>query len=307
MKKTYFVLVGCIFCITLALVIRNVAVRAGVPPFASVSAAIRNSFSTPEIYPKPKTGASALEELSAHSYAVLYDSGSEQKYLLTKNADERVLIASITKLVTAAVVLNSSAHSVESFSPLVLAGQWGSGRYKATDTLAVSELVKSMLVESDNDAARAICLDTSLNILDRMNTFATRIGASGSHFYNCTGLDDENGGTNVATAQNVISFLRFIVENRAELLDITNVPTATIYNLDGSVHHVATSTYQFIGAELPFPIIGGKTGTTDKAKENLVLALKVPHGTLYVAVLGSDNRVLDMKKLVDYLYQAYEW
>jgi D-alanyl-D-alanine carboxypeptidase len=86
-----------------------------------------------------------------------------------------------------------------------------------------------------------------------------------------------------------------------------SLPATQILKLDGSLHHTAVSTYEFIGQDLPFPIIGGKTGQTEIAKQNLLLALQAPRGTLYIVVLGSDDRVADMKKLTDYVKGDFEW
>ena len=180
-------------------------------------------------------------------------------------------------------------------------------RYSISDILPVKELVKSMLVESDNDAARAICENESGNIIQRMNAFANYSGAPSTRFFNCTGLDGEGGGTNISTASDVATLMGVLVKKNPELLEIVSMPTANILRIDGSIHHTAISTYEFMEQELPFPIIVGKTGFTDLAKQNLALALQAPKGILYIVVLGSDDREADMKKLADYVKGNFEW
>ncbi len=258
------------------------------------------------LYPKQKIGSLSFPILSAKAYLVVYDGQNGEKKLVMKNADQRVPIASITKITTAMVALNSSGSLLAQFSTSTIS-DGSSGRYSAGDILPVKELVKSMLVESDNDSARAICENESGNIIARMNTFANNNGAKSTRFFNCTGLDGEWGGINISTASDVAELMKTLIGKHPELVDIMTIPTAQIYKMDGSLHHTAVSTYEFIGQDLPFPIIGGKTGQTDMAKQNLVLALQAPHGTLYIVVLGSDDRISDMKKLTDYVKADFEW
>ncbi len=258
------------------------------------------------VYPKQKINSFDFPDLSANAYLAIYEGNSSQKNLVIYNADKKLPIASISKITTAMTSLNSSGALLAQFSTSTI-GDGSQNRYSIGDILPVKELVKSMLVESDNDAARAICENESGNIIERMNAFANYSGAKYTRFYNCTGLDGENGGTNISTASDVVALMSTLIKKHPELIDIMSMPTANILKLDGSVHHMAVSTYEFMQQDLPFPIIGGKTGQTDLAKQNLVLALQAPKGVLYIVVLGSNDRVGDMKKLAEYVKGNFEW
>lgn len=258
------------------------------------------------VYPRQKFNSFSFPELSAKAYLAVYEGDSGKRYLVMRNADMKLPIASITKITTATVALNSSSALLAQFSTSTIR-EGTMNRYNIGDILQVKELVKSMLIESDNDSARAICENESGNIIERMNSFANYSGAKSSRFYNCTGLDGENGGTNISTASDVVILIKTLIEKHPELLDIVSLPATNILKLDGSPHHVAVSTYEFIEQELPFPIIIGKTGSTDLAKQNLVLALRAPKGILYIVVLGSNDREADMKKLADYVKGSFEW
>jgi D-alanyl-D-alanine carboxypeptidase len=258
------------------------------------------------LYPKQKIGSLSFPELTAKAYLVVYDGEAGEKYLVIKNIDQKLPIASITKIATAMVALNSSGSLLAQFSTSTI-DRGTMNRYNIGDILPVKELVKSMLVESDNDAARAICENESGNIIERMNSYANNNGAKSTRFFNCTGLDGEWGGVNISTASDVVVLMKKLIVKHPELVDIMSLPATQILKLDGSLHHTAVSTYEFIGQDLPFPIIGGKTGQTEIAKQNLLLALQAPRGTLYIVVLGSDDRVADMKKLTDYVKGDFEW
>lgn len=303
--KLLVVIVFAILAILGAYSIKLITVNSNKSPFLR---GVLEVFSKNEgaVYPKQKLNSFSFPELSAKAYLAVYDGDVEKKYLVMHNSDYKLPIASITKITTAMVALNSSGALLAQFATSTI-GDGSQNRYIIGDILPVKELVKSMLVESDNDAARAICENESGNIIQRMNAFANFSGAKSTHFYNCTGLDGEGGGTNISTASDVVELMSTLIKKHPDLIDIMTVPTANILKLDGSVHHVGVSTYEFLQQDVPFPIIGGKTGQTELAKENLLLALKVPKGVLYIVVLGSDDREADMKKLAEYVKGSFGW
>ena len=305
MRRVHYIAIVCFSCIVILFVFQKVQLQSNSSSFAR---GVLEVFSRNEgaVYPKQNLNSESFPEISTKAYAAIYEGDAGEKNLISKNSDERVPIASITKLAVSMVALNSSGNLLAPFSSSTI-GEASKGRYTTSDILPVKELMKSMLVESDNDAARAICENESSNFIERMNSFARYVNAPSTTFYNCTGLDGENGGTNISTVHDVVEIMRSVVKNHPELLDIMGSPTSNILNIDGSVHHVAVSTYESLGSELPFPVLGGKTGQTDLAKQNLVLALKAPKGILYVVVLGSEDRFSDMKKLVDYVYKNFDW
>jgi D-alanyl-D-alanine carboxypeptidase len=275
------------------------------------------------LYGTIKNNLQPFPKLTTNYFLAFYvedDSETGKKIgrkLVEGDSQSAVPIASLTKLMTIGVVLNIfkdnlvSATSADiavatvtekSFSEL----EWRQ-RYKKGDVIQIPELIKSMLVESDNVAARTICTDGNLNMIDRMNSLVHYIGATSSVFYNCTGLENENDGINLASARDVVLFMRYLLENFPDVLDITLSTTTPIYKLDGEIHHTAYSTLSDLDRNFPFQLMAGKTGTENLAKENLILAFKAPHGTIYVVVLGSDDRFSDIKKIVNYLDGSYEW
>jgi D-alanyl-D-alanine carboxypeptidase len=305
MKKIPLIIIICLLVIIGAYSIKLVKANSDKSPFLR---SVVEVFSKNDgvIYPKQKLNSFKFPSLSAKSYLAIYEGDAGKKYLVMRNVDQKLPIASITKITTAMVALNSSSALLAQFSTSTIR-DGSQNRYNIGDILPVKELVKSMLVESDNDAARAICENESGNIIERMNAFVNYSGAVSTHFFNCTGLDWENGGTNISTASDVAVLMSTLIKKHPELLDIVSLPAVNILKMDSTLHHTAVSTYEFIQQELPFPIIIGKTGQTDLAKQNLVLALQAPKGILYIVVLGSDDREADMKKLAEYVKGGFEW
>jgi D-alanyl-D-alanine carboxypeptidase len=304
MKKIPLVIIVCLLVIAGSYSVKLVQSNSGTPFLGGVFAVFSKNEGV--LYPKQKFGYFPFPELLAKAYLAVYEGDSGKRYLVMRNVDQKLPIASITKITTAMVALNSSSALVAQFSTSTI-DRGTMNRYSTNDILPVKELVKSMLVESDNDSARAICENESGNIIERMNAFANNSGAKSTHFFNCTGLDEEWGGTNISTASDVVELMSTLIKNHPELVDIMSMPATSILRVDGSLHHTAVSTYEFMQQDLPFPIIGGKTGQTDLAKQNLVLALQAPKGILYIVVLGSDDREADMKKLAEYVKGGFEW
>ena len=114
--------------------------------------------------------------------------------LYEKNADERMLIASITKIMTAIVVLENS----ELDRQIVIKSEWsateGSSMYaQPGEAYSVRELVTGMMLASGNDAACALACSLygdELSFAVRMNEKAKLLGMDNSSFRNPHGLDD---------------------------------------------------------------------------------------------------------------------
>ena len=260
-----------------------------------------------DTYPKARVNMEDFPVLTTDIYSIFFTDGRQHKYLKESRANEAVPIASITKLLTAIIALGNSTFYTVTITPQALIGEGSYGRYQPGDKLYLGEVVKSLLFESDNDAARQLCRDTNLNILPKMNNFATYIGLTDATFYSCSGIDNENGGMNVASARDVIVLLRYLLNNRSEFFANAQNPTQVINRSDSGLHHVALSTYSELVAELPFKVIAAKTGTEVVAKENIVVALQVPKGVVYISLLSSTDRKNDLQKMTDWLYNSYQW
>ena len=130
-------------------------------------------------------------EVSATA-AVLLDADTGQ-VLYEKNGDERMLIASTTKIMTALVVLEQAslddtitvtqAHMAE-----------GSSMYlKPGETVRVEELLYGLLLCSGNDAALALteCAGGAAPFVALMNEKAAALGMAHTSFANPNGLDAE--------------------------------------------------------------------------------------------------------------------
>ncbi len=140
--------------------------------------------------------------------AVIYDE-QEQRPIYTKNADNVVPIASITKLMTAMVVLDANLPMDEpiSISPEDHDHLKGTrSRMRNGITLTRGELLKLALMASENRAAAALARTYPGGtpvMLEMMNAKARELGMDSTRFFDPTGLNS----TNVSTAQDLVKLV----------------------------------------------------------------------------------------------------
>ncbi len=138
--------------------------------------------------------------LAAKQY-VLYDFSSQQM-LVGLNENERVAPASLTKLMTAYVVfaaLQQGKISLDQFLvptayALRLQNQEPRMFLEVGKQVKVEELLRGLVVQSANDAARVLAeaiANHELAFADLMNKEAKRLGMTNSHFVNATGVIEE--------------------------------------------------------------------------------------------------------------------
>lgn len=238
--------------------------------------------------------------------AVLYDVESGRT-LYSLNPDRQLPIASVTKLMTALVVLEHLDLDdvyVVSAEDLNIDGQ--GAEMRVGEQLSGMELLTYMLIRSSNDAAHVFertAREEGKDLVVLMNARARQLGMFNTHFGDTAGLDDEH---TYSTAQDLVRLLTE-VSRRKELTQIMRTPSAEIYDTDGNVLYVANNTNQLLYS-IP-DIIGGKTGYTDGALGTMTLIVGVNDGTdeIMSVVLGSSDRFGETKKLINWAQAAHIW
>ena len=170
--------------------------NAGVPPV------VRDDQSVSPAY----TRTSALRLQSA--IAMIYDE-QDQRPIYSKNADNVVPIASITKLMTAMVVLDAKLPMDEPISISAEDRDHLKGtrsRMRNGMTLTRDELIKLALMASENRAAAALARTYPGGtpvLLAMMNAKARELGMNSTQFFDPTGLNSNN----VSTAQDLVKMV----------------------------------------------------------------------------------------------------
>ncbi len=238
--------------------------------------------------------------------------------LLARNKDARLPIASLSKLMTALVVINNYDLQKEiNITQAAISQEGDFGQLKINHVYTVEYLLYPLLMESSNDAAYALANDyEGMNLqkfLGLMNDTAKSLGMSTStHFLNPSGLEPEedrmSAGLNYSTADDLIKLTKELLKKPL----IWQILSLSEYNVYGPE---LKSTNKLLTDETinwRNEILGGKTGYTAKAGGCMFLVLKAPDDKGYIVnvILGTannDERFNQMKKLVEWLKTAYIW
>ncbi|MBU3964649.1 serine hydrolase [Patescibacteria group bacterium] len=280
---------------------------------AVVSAPVDYSFLKP--FRNWKTGE--LEGLKAKSAISLVTDSGSPRMIFDKSPDEIMPIASLTKLLTAYIVLQNyeldqevviSQRAVDTEE--IIGGFWVGEKF------TVDQLLHSILIESSNDAARALAeIMGEQQFVNLMNKKVKEIGLKYTHFIDPIGLDPDffGGGYNYSTANDLAMMVRHILQEAdtnpeiARIFEITRNPKYPITLANGRVHHEAISTNKLL-SEFP-NTFGAKTGQTPIAGQCLLVIMPQPKngGHVINIVLGSSDRFKDMENIINWINTAFVW
>lgn len=236
----------------------------------------------------PVQGANANVAISAHN-AILMDEESG-RVIYEVNAHEKNRIASITKIMTAILAIESGEMDETVTISSNAFGTEGSSLYlKEGEKIKLEDLVYGLMLRSGNDAAVAISekVGGSLDgFIWMMNQKAEEIGMKNSHFTNPHGLD--NTKNHYSTAYDMALLTRYAMQNK------------TYAKIAGTkVHRAPNSTEDWdyvwknknrLLTQLYEYCTGGKTGYTKLAKRTLVTtATKNKHNLIAVTLNGPDD------------------
>ena len=235
-------------------------------------------------------------ELSAHS-AILMD-GTTGQILYEKEPDQKSLVASTTKIMTALLVLERCPLTDTVEVPREAQGVEGSSMYlKAGEKLSVEELLYGLMLSSGNDAAVTLAIHMSGSIeafAREMNGKAKELELTHTHFANPHGLDS---GENYSTARD-LGKLAMEAMNHPEFSRIVSTQSHTAGQRTLVNHNKLLRLYS--GA------VGVKTGFTKKAGRILVGAAEKDGRRLISVTINAPDDWDDHRKLFDYGFSMYQ-
>ena len=242
------------------------------------------------------------------------------KPILEQNADQQRYIASLTKMMTALLFLESGKDmNAEITIPASLTQEFkdiqnanGSTiNLRIGETVRRIDLLYGLLVASANDAASVIASDVSDGDLTafvaRMNQRAKELGCTGTSFTCVHGLYDYG---NVSSAHDLALIAKACAENETYM----QVANTLSYTLPATNLHqnerTITSTTLMLNPEYPYYrdyIRGMKTGFTTLAGRCYVTFAQKDGHTYGLVVLGSDldNIYREASEILDWAFASF--
>jgi D-alanyl-D-alanine carboxypeptidase (penicillin-binding protein 5/6) len=205
-----------------------------------------------------------------------------------KNADQRLAPASLTKLMTALLLMEQLQPDATVVVDAAAAHETGSRLgLRAGERWPAGELLAATLIASANDACRALAdhaAGEQARFVQRMNQHAHRLGLHHTHFANACGHDAPDH----YSSANDLAVLALAVMQQPRLAALVGLAELSIASADGKRRFTLANKNALIGRYVG--AVGIKTGTTPQAGTCLVaLARRGPHTVLLVLLKGKDR------------------
>lgn len=256
--------------------------------------------------PIQKQGVSEDAAIKAPTYLAV--DRATMTPLIQKNANVKVRIASITKLMTAVITAeNSKLDDVVTINSTFKDAPDGRMGLFVTEKITVENILNGLLISSSNDAAEALAYyigkGNYKSFIQMMNTKAAEIGMSNTRFSNAMGLDN---GENYSTPQDLVYLANYALKNEF-IAKTVKTQEKRVKNIEGTSIHYLKTTDELL-ADKDFEFLGLKTGSTPEAGECLLSFAKTKNGhEIITVVLGSPDRFGETKEIVKWIDANITW
>ncbi len=252
------------------------------------------------------SGISSVPLINSRSYLVL-DANTE-KNIISKKATTTLPIASLTKIITASVFLdtNPDFEKVITYSVKDEENNWPylENKYESMrlrindqDQLKVKDVFFSTLVKSTNNTAETLIRISGLSrddFIAKMNEKVKNWGATSTFFVEPSGLSPEN----VSTALDYAIISKNALSN-PKMLEATTLRRYEFTTLKEKKKFILSNTNKMLLKD--FYVTGGKTGLTDEAGYCLMTRVKTEEGEFIGVLLGAETRDQSYDEMSDLL------
>ena len=228
---------------------------------------------------------------------VIFDEDTDQ-VLMDINGDVALPPASLTKLMTALLILEES--NLQDQVTMIGADLIGGANMgaQAGESYTVEQLLWGLLIPSANEAAMALARHHSGQVhvfVQRMNLRAQELGLTNTTFVNPEGFDEDG---HRASAKDLLTLSRLLWQNPL-FREIVGTSSVTLGG------RFSRTTNELLGVD---PQVNGvKTGTTLEAGQCLILSIDRDGHQFYIAVMNSQDRFADARVLKAKIEENYVW
>lgn len=228
------------------------------------------------------------------SHAILVDLTTGES-VAQRLADERIYPASLTKIMTVLVAVESLttaelettfAMTAEIVNAAIAEGASRAG-FEPGERIKLIDLLYGAAVPSGADATAALAqylAGSEEKYVELMNAKAKQLGLTQTHFVNASGLHHDD---HYSTVREIAALMSYAMENelcRKLLSAASYTTTATDVHPYGITMYSTTFSRMSTTTYGPVSVIAGKTGYTEEARFCLATLAARPDGREYVLV-----------------------
>ena len=236
------------------------------------------------------------------AYEYILMDATTGRILAGKNYNTKALIASITKILTCILAIESNKLDDTIKVTDIIKSSYGSGVYiEVGEEIKLRDLLYGLMLRSGNDAAVMIAEYVGGDVksfVNMMNQKAKEIGMSHSTFVNPSGLDNNDSG-NYSTAYDMAILTRYAMKNK-EYQKIVKTKSYTVKT--NKKTYIWKNKNKLLNEKY---ITGGKTGYTEKARRTLVSTASNNNMDLIVVTIRDSDDWNTHKSLYQYAFNNY--
>ena len=260
----------------------------------------------------------ATNEISVDAKASLVVETNSGKIIHEDNAEVQNYPASVTKILTAIIVLekcelNDIVTVTKSAISNIPSGYVVAPLLEG-EKIKVEDLLYALMLKSSNDAAYVLAEHVGGSVdgfSEMMNKKAAEIGCKNSHFVNPNGIHNENHYT---TAYDMYLIAKYAMKNEKFVKIVSTYQyTLPITNKYRKNDRIMKNTNNFVNPTNKYYdeyVKGIKTGTTLQAGNCLITNISKNGFDVITVILGaktSESKFSETKKIMNYVFENYEY
>ncbi|MBQ4119205.1 MAG: D-alanyl-D-alanine carboxypeptidase [Clostridia bacterium] len=244
----------------------------------------------------------AESNLSVSAKAAVLINGENGEVVFAKNSDQKMPMASTTKIMTALLLCEYGNFEKEiTVTAEMLRVEGSSMGLLAGDKVTLHDLLYGLMLASGNDAANVIAFTVGGSIkgfVDMMNNKARELELVSTHFETPSGLD---GDSHCTTAYELAMLTKYAMQNE-EFSKAVSSKSATLNYGNPPYRRTLTNHNKLL--KMYDGVVGVKTGFTKKSGRCLVSAAKRDGKFLIAVTLNAPSDWQDHKAMLDYGFTA---
>lgn len=259
--------------------------------------------------------ASAEEVIDVSSRNVILYNLNDDSVLYEKNADDKVNIASLTKLMTSIIAI----ENIEDFDKKIIVtsdmlkdvtDDLSVVGFKPGEIITYNDLLYGTLLKSGADATNILAISISGtidNFVELMNDKANELNMNNSSFSNTIGIEGLN---HYSSARDIAILLKYCLENE-KFKEVFTTKSYTTTNNEHDMNGPLKKITDPDDMNMKY-ILGAKTGYTSKAGLCLASIATYNDVNYLLVTIGADyentvQHIDDSKKIYEYFFDNYEY